>query len=241
MSTATKSTKMQPRVAWNAIRKLIADPEDTAQVFTIVRAMSGPSLRNGYERFRKSPWGRRVLAEERDLLDTLRDRAALRAQPAGSLAAAYLAFVESENLSADGLVDASATDEEHWADPGIERYGKRLRDQHDLWHTLTGYGRDELGELCLLAFTYAQTRNRGIGLIVLVGAYKLRKALGKGVVRAALRGYRDGRRARWLPEQPWETLLQEPLENVRGRLGIQEPIPYRALRHQLATVASSAA
>lgn len=241
MPTATTSTKMQPRVAWRAIRKLVADPEDTAQVFTIVRAMSGPSLRNGYRRFQASPWGRRVLQEESDLLETLRDRDMLRAQPGGSLAAAYLAFVESENLSADGLVEASASEEERWEDPGMERYGKRLRDQHDLWHALTGYGRDELGELCLLAFTYAQTRNRGIGLIVLVGAYKLRKALGKGVVRAALRGYRDGRRAAWLPQQPWETLLQEPLETVRAKLGIEEPLPYRALRHQLATAVSSAA
>jgi ubiquinone biosynthesis protein COQ4 len=232
---------MQPRVAWRAIRKLVADPADTAQVFTIVRAMSGPSLRNGYRRFQASSWGRRVIEEEIDLLETLRDRAALRAAPAGSLAKAYLGFVESENLSADGLVQASETEEERWDDPGIERYGKRLRDQHDLWHALTGYGRDELGELCLLAFTYAQTRNRGLGLIVLVGAYKLQKALGRGVVRAALRAYRDGRRARWLPDQPWERLLHEPLDAVRANLGIREPIPYRALRYQLATAASTSA
>lgn len=241
MSTPNRSTKMQPRVAWQAVRKLVANPEDTAQVFTIVRAMSGSSLRRGYRRFQASPWGRRVLEEEIDLLETLRDRTALRAEPAGSLAAAYLAFVESENLSADGLVEASASEEERWEDAGMERYGKRLRDQHDLWHTLTGYGRDELGELCLLAFTYAQTRNRGIGLIILVGAYKLHKALGSGVIRAALRGYRDGRRARWLPEQPWETLLHEPLDAVRAKLGVQDPVPYLALRHQLASAASAPA
>ena len=40
---------------------------------------------------------------------------------------------------------------------------------HDLWHVTTGYGRDALGELSLLAFTYAQEKNRGIGAIVLYG------------------------------------------------------------------------
>ena len=34
--------------------------------------------------------------------------------------------------------------------------GERLRDIHDLFHVITGYGRDALGELCLLAFTNAQ-------------------------------------------------------------------------------------
>ena len=40
---------------------------------------------------------------------------------------------------------------------------------HDLWHVTTGYGRDALGELSLLAFTYAQEKIEGIGAIVLYG------------------------------------------------------------------------
>jgi ubiquinone biosynthesis protein COQ4 len=228
----TNRTGMQPKVAWQAIRRLIADPEDTAQVFTVVRAMSGPSVERGLRRFLRLPTGRRVIDEDIDLLDTLRDRERLRALPADSLGRAYLRFVESEGLSADGLVEASESDEEHWQTPELERYGKRLRDQHDLWHTLTRYGRDELGELCLLAFTYAQTRNRGIGLIVLVGAFKLRKTYGGSVFRAVLRGYRDGRRAAWLPGQDWEALLAQPVDDVRRSLAIEHPIPYQVLLNQ---------
>lgn len=226
--------RMQPRLAWQALSRLIADPEDTAQVFTIIRAMSGPSLQQGFERFITLPLGRRVIEEKIDLLSVLSDRESLRRLPAGSLGQAYLHFVESENLSADGLVAASAADEERFANPWLERYGKRLRDMHDLWHTTTRYGRDELGELCLLAFTYAQTRNRGIGLIVLVGALKLRKAFGRGVFRAALRGYLDGRRAAWLPGQDWENLLSRPLDSVRRELGISDPVAYQSVR-QLVT------
>ena len=220
---------MQPLVAVRAIRRLIADPEDTAQVFTIIRALSGSSVERGFRRFAALPTGQRILAEERDLLSVLNDREHLRGLPEGSLGRAYLRFVEGENLSADGLVDASQPDAAEWENPLVERYGNRLRDQHDLWHTLTQYGRDELGELCLLAFTYAQTGNRGIGFIVLVGALEMRKRFGAGVFRAALRGYRDGRRSAWLPGQDWESLLAQPVEDVRRDLGIAEPIPYRSL------------
>ena len=115
----------------------------------------------------------------------------------------------------DGLVDASEAGNETYATPELARYGMRLRDQHDLWHVLTDYGRDELGELCLLAFTYAQTRNRGIGLIVLVGAYKFSQGIGARVLRAARRGFADGLRSAWLPGQDWEALLSRPLDEVR--------------------------
>lgn len=237
MSANTNRAKMMPRVAWNAIRNLLANPEDTAQVFTIIRAMSGPSLERGYRRFRLLPTGRKVLEQEIDLLDTLKDRETLRALPPGSLGRAYLAFVEGEGLSADGLVEASEGEEENWHNPEIERYGKRLRDMHDLWHTLTCYGRDELGELCLLAFTYAQTKNRGIGLIVLVAAQKFSRTLGRQVFRAVRRGYADGRRAAWLPGQDWEAQLARPIDDVRRDLGIAAPVAYQALRCELAAAA----
>ena len=45
--------KMEPLVAWRALRRLIADPEQTQEVFTIIRALSGPALENGYKKFVK--------------------------------------------------------------------------------------------------------------------------------------------------------------------------------------------
>ena len=111
-------------------------------------------------------------------------------------------------------------DEEEFPDESIAKYGKRLRDQHDLWHVVTGYGRDELGELCLLGFTYAQTKNRGVGLIVLVGFYQFLRNVGSFTLRPIRRGYEDGRKASWLPAEHWETLLSHPLEEVRQKLKI---------------------
>ena len=151
--------------ALQALRQLVADPEDTPKVFEIARALGVPALNRGTQRFKATPVGRRILAERIDLLDTLQDRAALAALPAGSLGRAYYDFVYRENLSADGLVEASVMggSQPELDDPDTRRYAGRLREQHDLWHTLTGYGRDPFGEICLLTFTYAQTRNSGLG------------------------------------------------------------------------------
>ncbi len=230
--------RMQPLVALRALKLLIADPQRTEEVFVIIRALAGNSMDRGLARFRLLPIGRRVLARREVLLDTLMNRDALSAYPAGSLAEAYLRFTREGNITADGLVEASAPD----ADGGGELfeseehklYGERLRDQHDLWHTLVGYGRDELGEVCLLAFTYAQTRNRGIGVMALVGSFKLSEYFGRGVFAAVWRAYRDGRQAAWLPGQDWQALLGQPLEGLRAELHIRSPERYCRLRTAVA-------
>jgi len=225
-----KRNRMQPIVAAQALRRLIANPEETHEVFTVIRTLSGPALQNGYVKFCQTEVGRRVLHEKIDLLDTLCDRDRLAALPANTLGRHYLRSVTNENLSADGLVEASEGGDMQDLEGGIARFGQRQRDMHDLWHTLTEYGRDELGEACLLAFTYAQTRNRGLGVICLAGCLKLSKFYGSGVFRAAWNAYRDGKRAAWLPAQDWEALLNQPVEEIRLALNIRVPQDYQDLR-----------
>ena len=220
---------MQPIVAARALRALIKDPDQTEQVFVIIRAMSGDSLERSYRRFLTTTEGKSILQEKRQLRDMLGDRASLAALPSGSFGRAYLTFVEAGDLTADGLVEASDVNEELIENPELRLYAERLRDQHDLWHTLTGYGRDTFGEACLLAFTYAQTHNRGLGTIAFIGMLKLAKELGIGVFKAMWQGLQDGRRAAWLPAQPWETLLEKPLDQVRQQLYIESPDTYREI------------
>ena len=140
-----------------------------------------------------------------------------------------MAFVDEGRITADGLAEASEINEDLLIDPGLRLYAERLRDQHDLWHTVTGYGRDPFGEACLLAFTYAQTRNRGLGVIALIGMLKLSQGLGAGVFKAMWKGFRDGQQAAWLPSQDWESLLTQQLEEVRQQLQIYPPEIYREI------------
>ena len=117
-------------------------------------------------------------------------------------------------------------------DPDLVYFGDRMRDTHDLWHVVTGYKGDLVGEASLLAFTFAQTQNPGIGLIV--GMSLLRGAVPE-VRKLILGGFSRGLRARWLPSQDWEALLPLPLLAVRRQLRIgpaPEYIPYRSQEYQ---------
>ncbi len=225
----------QPRAAMHAIRKLMENPEDTAQVFRVIRAMSGPSRAKGFKRFVSSPIGRRVLATRKSLASYLNDRDALRAMPEGSLGRAYLEFVERENLSADGLTEASVQGGRRAVNPDQALYSDRNRDMHDLWHVTTGYGRDGLGELSLLAFSFAQLGNIGIAMIIFFGARAgVRESGDKRIWKAVWEGYRHGRAATWWAGEDWEGLLAAPLDEVRKQLRAPKPAVYReVLRDQL--------
>jgi ubiquinone biosynthesis protein COQ4 len=221
--------RVQPLRALRAMRALVRDPDDTAQVFTIVEALSGKNGERTLRRFRKTAVGRRVLAERRVLLDRLADRERLRALPEGSLGRAYLAFLEREQITAEGLVGASDAGRIARSDDAdLRLLSDRMRDQHDLWHTVTGYHGDVLGEAALLAFTFAQTWNPGVGLIVGVAILESRRH--PEMRRLIVRGFSRGLRAAWLPAADWEALLALPLEEVRRRLRVGQPPAYVPMR-----------
>jgi ubiquinone biosynthesis protein COQ4 len=214
--------------AWRALRGLVADPERTDLVFEIVDALDGPAFEREFARFRRHPDGQRLLRERPDLLATLSDREALRRLPEGSFGRAYAAFMDAEHLMADGLVVAenaavrSAASEP--VDPDRRFFGDRLRDMHDLWHVLTGYGRDEAGEAANLAFTVAQVPSRGVWLIVLAAAVLGPWSLTLAWPRYLLRAWRRGRHAAKLSLARYEELLPLPLDDVRRRLRIALPL-----------------
>jgi ubiquinone biosynthesis protein COQ4 len=222
--------RMQPIIAWRAMKKLLADKERTDQVFIILRALGGGEMRRNFERFSQMDTGKAILAEEREIIDALKDRDALAAMPEGSFGRAYLDFVVSEDLTADGLADSSEVSEDTTTtltDDEI-RFQLRLRDSHDLWHVATDYDRDGLGEVCLLAFTFAQSRNKGLAFIVAIATLTDSKKYPKSrVFRAVREGYRHGKRAAWFVAADWEAMLPKPLAQVRKELGTTEPTQYR--------------
>lgn len=232
---AATSTRIQPLVALAAFLKLQRNPEDTHQVFMIGEALRGKSLSRATARFRATPLGAKVLNGDCALLPLLSDRAALAALPAGSLGRAYLDFVVTENLSADGLIEAARKrDEVSTATPDEQALRRHIRDSHDLWHVLSGYGRDPLGEVCLLAFTHAQTGFTGLGAIALLGCMRIARVLrGLPVRKAVLEGRRTGRAAHWLPAVDIAALMPLDLSAVRAQIGIAPPHVYRQIGHAL--------
>ena len=214
--------------AREALERLFANPDDTQQVFVIISALSGHSPRRMLRRLARDGTGARLLESRSNLLPLLLDRGYLRSLPAGSLGRAYLHFVESEGITADGLVQASQVREPDVdTDPDLEYLRGRMRDTHDLWHAVTGYKGDLIGEAALLAFTLAQTRNPGIALIVATAFLRGREL---GVRREIGRGLLRGLRARWLVGFDWEHALARPLEDVRRELRVGAPPAYVPVR-----------
>ena len=235
--------RRQPLVALRALRNLINDPERTDEVFVITSSLSGDSIQRGHTRFAATPLGRNVLDTRRALLDRLTDRAALARLPEGSLGRAYLHFVETNNIAADGLVEASEAGENDasrknaYGELNEEQihYACRLRDMHDLWHVVTGYSTQPFGEVCVVTFSYPQTGNLGLGVIGLIGALKVARGYPlRAVLSAAWQAYRNGRRAAWLPAADWEALLAQPLAAVRAQLKLTPPTQFQKLTNYYA-------
>ena len=218
------------RRAFTALSKLLRDPDDLPQVFTVIEAFSGPSRGRLVRRMHGTEPGARLLRDRPDVAPLLRDRESLAAMPEGSLGRAYLAFMESEGISAEGIVAAS--DEGRGGPRAVETdydyFEQRMRDTHDLWHAVTGYHGDVLGEVALLAFILAQTGNPAIGLIV--GAGMLKSVKSAAAMKLIVDGFARGVKAAWFVDVEWEALLPLPVSEVRARLRVDEPPVYTEVR-----------
>jgi ubiquinone biosynthesis protein COQ4 len=216
------------RIQWRAVsaelRRLRENPEDIDAGARLFIALGGMDDTRMVERMRSSENGRRLLAERSDLLRALSDRERLRALPDGTLGREYLRFAEREQIFPAGIEEVMTRVQGAAADADVAYVRTRERSLHDLLHVLTGYGRDPAGEIALLAFTAAQDGNRAIDWLSLLGCWK---ALVRGrieILRLRRHGRRRGRQAPWMVEQPWEALLERPIDDVRRQLGLW-PVP----------------
>jgi ubiquinone biosynthesis protein COQ4 len=218
----TTDTRLHPITALRAIRALQRDREDTKQVFLLIDALRGKTTVRQLAKFRATEFGRRALADRPRLFDRLEDWDTLKTLHAGTLGRAYYEFMASENLSAAGLVEASKVLKKPPAGDDLTWFRERGREMHDLLHVIAGYGRDPMGEACLVAFSYAQTRQKGFLVIALNAARRAPRFLpGQPVRRAIFEGYRRGRRAKWLIGADWEALLSRPVEEIREEFAVR--------------------
>jgi ubiquinone biosynthesis protein COQ4 len=217
------------RRAFQAFRKLMVDKEDTAQVFAITHALDGDAMKVDYIRLLSMPDGGRIAYERVELADKLIDDAYRASFPPDSVGAAYVKFIQTHHFSVTGMIDEShrgippeEVDEIHpyaW-------FWRRVRDAHDIFHVLTGYGRDALGEMCLLAFTFQETHGLGLAFVAGGGFLRASGSSAWQARKALLEARRRGKRAVWLPGEDFEKILFEPLDAARKRLGLTPPVEY---------------
>ncbi len=228
--------RFRPFRAMGHFRKLMADKEDTAQVFLIDECLPSRRFVEQARAFCASDLGRTLMVNEAFLPDFLDDHEALLALPEGSVGRAYVTFMCAEGLTAAGLVEESekAFEGRPRYDDQISWFSMRLRDTHDLVHVLTGYGRDALGEQCALGFSSAQYPGLTDFFLAWGGAIEVRRRVKSNapVLAAVGEARRSGKGAAKLYGQSIRSLLAEPLADARARMTVGDTAHYREAHNE---------
>jgi ubiquinone biosynthesis protein COQ4 len=188
-------------------------------------ALAGPMVEREFRAFESHPVGKAMLAEQprRDLNAFLADRERLQAMPAGSLAAAYLAYMGGEGMgTAEGFLAAAGVEEKAarfgWSADHLW-FVRRMANGHDLFHVVAGYGRDVVGEVGVDAFTAGQISM--LPLRIFLGyLLVLKPSQPLAWTRFVWQAYRRGKRTPSLACVDYEALFPLPLEETRRRIGV---------------------
>ncbi len=221
-----------------AATRLFLNTQDTRQVALLEMAIGGYSNPQVFERFVNSETGQAVLRERRSLVRLLDDHDYLASLPANSLGRHYFDHMAHEGLTVQGLLDAT---------PAVSEFLSRqpeavgiflnyaVRCAHDLHHVLSGYGRDEVGEACVVAMAYQHLKIRGYVPIFTLAPFAIARQLRRlniethGLFAAIREAKRIGREAAWFPGLDIAAILAEDIDALRARLNIRKPVIYHQI------------
>ncbi|UJR86561.1 ubiquinone biosynthesis protein COQ4 [Sandaracinus amylolyticus] len=212
---ALEGTPLQrATMAYRALRALVADPDDTKQVFYVGLLVNRGTYPTFLARFTTDDEGARLLRERPAIDRSTVDYDALRAMPATTLGGAYARFLDAHGLDPDLFQSPPGM-------PEVPAYiSQRMRQVHDLWHVLTGYETDVAGEVALQAFTWGNTGMASAAAVTLAAGVRF-SVTDPRIVRMAVEGYRDGRRAKFLAPIRVEDHFSRELDAVRAEWGIR--------------------
>lgn len=163
--------------------------------------------------FLNHPEGRRLYEEDRTIDASTVNYAQLQALPAGTLGHEYSRLLRDNNLS-PAIFRAGAR-------MSAEAYVlKRMRQSHDIWHTVAGYGVDVPGELEIHSFTHGQLKFPLYLVTMILGVVRWVWVFPNLPLRI-LRAHRRGRRATTFLNVVWENHWHRSLDDVRRELGIR--------------------
>lgn len=204
----------QAQVGLQGFLKLVHDPTALAGVFELAAGLRGSDVVNASSAYLLDVPGVADLVAARYLAPHP-DLDALNQLPPTSLGHAYATHLRTAHLDPDFYPPVAVVD--------VGTYlALRMRQTHDIWHTVTGFGTDGLGEIGLQAFTLGQQR---APLAVLITAATLLNAILQGepldpLMAVIQQGYHLGTTARPFLAQTWELAWDKPLAQWRADLGI---------------------
>lgn len=228
---------VRPFKAWQAFWALVGDRDDTRHVFDFLHAVNGKSSGPGFRRFLASGFGRKQLADPEYIDRLLLDRDSLERAGPGTVAATYLHYLDSEKLHPLGVFEA-AVDAAPDLHERIERdypefavMRRTMALQHDLYHVLSGYGRDPLGEAVLLEYSGVQSGNRGTRILGHMAGLRIRAEIRQWPVGRMMRNAaRMARESDDIGLTDPADYLYLKLDEARVRMNIKPDPVYRQVR-----------
>jgi ubiquinone biosynthesis protein COQ4 len=197
-----------------SLRQLRDDPDDTELALRTALLLNAGTLARLLRGFEASAEGRETLKNRPALDNEHVDIDALLALPSDTLGYAYAQFLRSRGLTPEVFVPPREIRDEQ------KRYiSQRLRQTHDLWHVVSGYDTDIVGEVEVQAFTLGQLLTPFAFFVVLGGMLESPSTRSELFVRVA-RAFRRGRRAKPLSFRDWERRFVMPLHKVRAELDL---------------------
>lgn len=135
--------------------------------------------------------------------------------PTDSLGHAYATHMRAANLDPGFYRNVELKDDTSYL-------ALRMRQTHDIWHTVTGFGTDTIGEISLQSFQLAQNRSPlAVMLIaaITLSTIKMNQNL-TPLVQILQQSYELGDRAKPFIAQKWEEAWEKPLEEWRSELKV---------------------
>ncbi|PVI06501.1 ubiquinone biosynthesis protein COQ4, mitochondrial [Periconia macrospinosa] len=177
------------------------------------------------DRMLLNPTGRRILRDRPRLTSTSLDIPRLRSLPSNTLGYAYAAWLDAEGVSPDTRAAVRYIDDEECA-----YVMQRYRECHDFYHALVGLPVFREGEVALKAFEFANTGLPMTGLAVF-SAFTLKKAEWERFWDIyGPWAFRNGAKSDDVINIYWEEELETDVNELRTRLGIEQPPDMRSIR-----------
>jgi ubiquinone biosynthesis protein COQ4 len=201
--------------AYKAFKKLCRNPANTIFIFEILYALNPPSLRWSLEQLMRTESGGEVAYTSEEISEYFQS---LSERPEGSVGRECHKLFPNQEILLKLSRRKSSNSKWIEAKHPYNWMARRYRDTHDTWHTLTGYPANDTGEICLAAFSFAQTKSIGWIAICLLGLLKY--GLTYKNLSMVQHAYLRGKNAKFLLAENYDDLFNEDLEEARIRLNI---------------------
>lgn len=200
---------------------LMRDPAQTDSVFDIEDGLRHTKAAQLAVEYAKSKPGVAEIFAERYIAPSP-DIQALQQLPPDSLGYIYASYLTEAGFDPNFYRKAVVEDD-------VTYMFMRLRQTHDIWHVVTGFGADVNAELGLKAFEIAQI-HRTLAAMLIAGGL-LRTLLKTpemldGLLEQIAIGYRMGAKAKPFLAQKWEEHWEKPLDEWRRDLNIETVTEY---------------